>query len=496
MEEGKMESLSTKRAQKQGRAQKRGHAQNRERAHGVIRFIGLIAVTIVSLYLMPAADAIADSKNGLFLPATGEQIKKTKEADQTVIRQRTVFIDFSKLPDALYDSASGIETTIEFNLFPDVLLTGVIDSISIKNNGDKVIWSGYIKSDNGSSVHLVRKDNVISGNIRLTDGRFFQVRFYEGDTHLVIEIDQSMYPEDDAPVPVETPLETQQNGDTKSLDKNKRSGTTTIDVLVVYTSAAKTAAGSQSAIESLITLAETEANESFTNSGIDIELNVVHTAQTNYTETSMSTELSALRNTNDGKMDSIHTLRDDYGADLVQLWVSNGTNYCGLGYLMTNVSSSFASYAFSVVRYDCATGTYTFAHELGHNMGAEHDRYVATTEGAYSYSYGYVNTTDKWRTIMAYNDKCSDNGYNCTRINYWSNPDVSYDGVPTGKSASASNSANNALTLTNTAATIAAFKDTADTAAIPALNISGAAVFIIAVSLSIAAALRRGMKKS
>jgi len=33
---------------------------------------------------------------------------------------------------------------------------------------------------------------------------------------------------------------------------------------------------------------------------------------------------------------------------------------------------------------------------------------------------------------MAYNDDCGASGYNCTRIQYWSNPAVNYGGVATG----------------------------------------------------------------
>jgi hypothetical protein len=132
---------------------------------------------------------------------------------------------------------------------------------------------------------------------------------------------------------------------------------------------------------------------------------------------------------------------------------------CGIGYLMTNVSTAFASSGFSVVMRNCATGYYSFGHEMGHNMGATHDRYVNDGDGAYTYSHGYVYKPAKWRTVMAYNDECKDNGYDCTRIQYWSNPNVNYQQVPTGISQNASNSsANNALTLNNTASTVANFR--------------------------------------
>ena len=60
-----------------------------------------------------------------------------------------------------------------------------------------------------------------------------------------------------------------------------------------------------------------------------------------------------------------------------------------------------------------------------------------------------------YRTVMAYNVYGGD-----IRINYWSNPNISYLGRnPTGVGTSSSNSAYNALTLNNTAPVVAMFRD-------------------------------------
>jgi hypothetical protein len=151
-------------------------------------------------------------------------------------------------------------------------------------------------------------------------------------------------------------------------------------------------------------------------------------------------------------------LRDTHNADAVSFWVEDGGSSCGIAWLMVIVSPLFESFAFSVVDRECATGNYTFGHELGHNMGAHHDRYVTTGNGAYPYSHGYVYTPDRWRTIMAYNTECRDLGFNCTRIQHWSNPDINYNGVPTGVPAGQPDSADNRLTLNNTAYTVANFR--------------------------------------
>ena len=120
---------------------------------------------------------------------------------------------------------------------------------------------------------------------------------------------------------------------------------------------------------------------------------------------------------------------------------------------MTSVAPYFESYAFSVVGWRCATGYYSFAHEMGHNMGSHHDRANASGPGAYDYSHGYQAPDEAFRTIMAYN--CPGE---CPRVNYWSNPAVSYGGQPTGVVHTAPDSADNRRSLNNTAYTVANFR--------------------------------------
>ena len=55
-------------------------------------------------------------------------------------------------------------------------------------------------------------------------------------------------------------------------------------------------------------------------------------------------------------------------------------------------------------------------------------------------------------------DGCSDHKISCTRIPYWSNPSVNYRGNPTGISLNDPDSADNVLTLNNTAYTVANFR--------------------------------------
>jgi len=108
-------------------------------------------------------------------------------------------------------------------------------------------------------------------------------------------------------------------------------------------------------------------------------------------------------------------------ADAAALLVYN-YNVCGIAYFNTFMWGS----TWSTSAKGCALGYYTFGHELGHNFGCLHD---AKQGSNWKYSYGlgkHIEGTGS-RTNMAYYAP----GYG-TKINWYSNPDVMYNGVPTG----------------------------------------------------------------
>jgi hypothetical protein len=226
-----------------------------------------------------------------------------------------------------------------------------------------------------------------------------------------------------------------------------------IDVLIIYTPEARTAAGGTAGIISRIDAAMAQANTALANSLTTTELRLVHAAEIAYTETgNLLTEVDRLKTPSDGYMDSIHALRDQYGADVVALLTgkTDTGGYAGMGYLMSPVGSWFDAWAFSVIRQDQIL-FYSFIHEVGHNLGCHHDPQNATGSGAYNYSHGHRFSDGglQYRTIMAYAPG--------TRIGYFSNPSVNVGSTATG----ISNERDNARTIRNTAATVAAFRDTA-----------------------------------
>ena len=320
-------------------------------------------------------------------------------------------------------------------------------------------WSGRLKSHSDSEVTLVAHGHVMAGSIRKGQA-LFEIRPGSGETHDLIEIDANALPSDHHPIPVSREELTAAEAAVEPSGQNTAPSTaadngSVIDVMVVYTTAAKNANGGQNGIEALIDLGISLANTAFNNSQINTQFQLVHAAEVSYTESgNYNTDLSRLRSTNDGFMDEVHGWRNTYKADLVALIEDNLGGACGVAYVMTNVSSGFAGWAFSVTQDSCISG-YTLAHELGHNMGSQHDRLEGGT-GAYPYSFGHKEG-GKFRTIMAY--PCSTN---CIRINHFSNPNVRYQGnwvTGIDHNSDPANSADNARAFSNALSTIANFRD-------------------------------------
>ncbi len=331
---------------------------------------------------------------------------------------------------------------VDLPLFDDVSYRASLDRAENAWDGKTVVWSGTLEQTRRGQVILAVNGKIVSGTITTGEGAVYQIRHAAGTLHWVEEMDFTQLPPEAEPIPVFTPEATRAPeavADDGSL----------IDVMVVYTPSARQAAGGTTQMNNLISVGVAETNQGYANSGVIQRIRLVHAREINYTESgNFSTDLDRLTSPSDGFADEVHGLRDSVHADLVSLWVNSGTS-CGIAWLMTTESNTFASRAFSVVRRDCATGGYTFGHEMGHNQGSTHDVANAAGPGVFPYSYGYQQTSQQpyFRTIMAY--ACS-TGAACPRINFWSSPANQYSDIPTGVS-----STNNVLSLNSTRDTAA-----------------------------------------
>jgi hypothetical protein len=370
---------------------------------------------------------------------------------------------------------------LELGLFNDIILTAALEK-TIYRNGTNFIATGVVDGWAESRVILVAEGDVLAGTVSVPRLGLYQIRYAGNGLHKIVEVDVANIPgctvvrkapRNPRPIRLSRkksppiigsepgnfveppPMMSFGNLFAAGAIEPDASSNTNVDVMVVYTGAARIGAGGVSAMNTLIDLAVAEANDAYANSLIPVTLNLVFRGEVTYTESgNVATDLTRLQNPGDGHMDAVHAWRNQYGADLVCLFTETmQSTYAGLGYLMSSVSTNFSSYSFSVVRRIYATGNYTFAHELGHNMGCAHDRQNASGPGAYPYSYGHRfvgSDTATYRDVMAYAPGI--------RIPYFSNPNVSYLGTPTGIAAGATNAADNATTISNTAPTVSSFR--------------------------------------
>jgi hypothetical protein len=323
--------------------------------------------------------------------------------------------------------------------------TGMVEETSAKLRGQsEFLGKSETLDDPLNMVVLVRNGDKLTGNVRIGE-ELFQIRPLKNGGHALVAKNSAAMPKDH-PESFDRAQITQMPSSDQA-DAVATLANTVIRVMVNYTPSAAAASGD---INGLINLAVAETNQGYLNSGVGITMELANASQISYTETgNFDTDLARYRNTSDGFMDSIHATRDSSAADVAVLVVTNNA-YCGLA---SGIGST-APTAFAEVYWDCATGYYSFGHEVGHLQSARHDPKNDPTNTPYSWGHGYQyigkgRNATKWRTVMAYD--CQGG---CPRLLYWSNPGVTYGGIPMGTTSSSDNH----RVLNTTASTVAGFR--------------------------------------
>lgn len=475
-------------------------------------FICLLLVTVAS---GSAEDITEPTPLSLFLPVENTQDIEVQKSP-FIVRSRLVNVDFELLSNRQENLAAepDEEHQLILNVFESLEYTLIIQKIE-RNRSGSYSWYGQLKDIPKSQVVLVVKNNMIFGNI--TKPNFsYQIRHISDETHAIYEIDPTKFPPTSEPIipniksKSSSPINPLKSMTTEIESHISGGGTTAIphisgsefrsggdefvssnpfsadsspssngggsvfgtqadngsvvDVLVVYTAEGRVAAGGTSAIGSLIDLAASETNAAYSNSGVAHTIRVVGKQEISFSESGF-TFSGLLTSAQDGSISGLHALRNSTGADLVVVLVDGDDSLCGLAYLMTSVSSSFAPFGYSVTQTNCATGNFTFGHEIGHNMAARHDRANDNTDGSpFSHNHGYVDNTNNFKTIMG-------TGGN-TRIQYFSNPNVLFGGAVTGVADGDALAADNRLTFQKTALTVSQFRQSIDASPSQALNFS------------------------
>ena len=361
---------------------------------------------------------------------------------------RFVDIDLAQLDPSLASVSRPLGTgevrrlaprTVALNLFEDAKFTGMIEHVEPTASG-YAFWGGLDGVELGTMTMVVNGD-VVVGSVRTPDA-VYTIRTTSSGSYVVRQIDESTLPP--LAEPLEAPSESGENS-RQTLDVSiPADDGGLIDVMVFYTPAAKILMGGRAGIEALIDLYVAQTNQAYANSGVFHRLRLVLRDEVDYIESGEAlVDIERLEDESDGYIDHVHSLRETYGADLVHLVIGRTEDYAFAG--IANFEGPFG------VSVTAPWGGLVFAHELGHNMGLLHDRYVSLQESEEAslggWHYGYVNQrafepgapeSARWRTIMSYDWQCVDilgeEAY-CPRLAYFSNPRLTYNGDPLGVSA-------------------------------------------------------------
>ena len=325
----------------------------------------------------------------------------------------------------------------EFCLRPDLKITADLKQSYLTEN-NSLVWEGQVAGTPASLAHqiansiiFVKRNNELISTIWANgypyriwslDGGLYQIERLAGEKSIL-----------DQPEITDLPI---------SEEINTGESIPEISVIVVFTSNANKKVRD---IYARSDLAIAEANFGYRASGIKARLKLAHAVAHSYKESSSpDIDLGRIIDSNDGHMDDIHTLRDQYEADVGILLTSKGSG------VVKNILEKPES-AFAYINYDVATGVYAFTHELGHLLGAQHQASLANmgSDRPYAFGHGYVDPDAAWRTVMAY-ELCS----GCFRINLWANPNITILGEPAGNAVFS----DNARVLNRNASAFASFR--------------------------------------
>ena len=349
-------------------------------------------------------------------------------AHETAVPQVNASIEVAA-PFATAEPAS-----LQISLRNEKKLTLQLLSVTTGQNG--TTWNGIVE-DTGESAMLMRWNDGRLGGVLGYKGEVYAITSEDGQLRAAVERQPKSVRDHAVTSPQHTADATRRHArggnasaatiqnmttfsDAERLALEAKQ--ITIDLMVVYTRSA--ASHYVMPMEDLIARAVEETNQSFRNSGLaNIRLRLVHSQLIKYDETTGEYFEHLYRMVDGvGTFKEIHRQRDEKRADIVGMIVDDPSG-CGLS---TRVAPD-PEEAYFVVHHSCAAITLSLAHEIGHILGARHDRDSDETGTPFPYGHGHVNGT-KWRDIMSYQESCD----GCRRIPYWSNPRITYRGEPTG----------------------------------------------------------------
>ena len=294
-------------------------------------------------------------------------------------------------------------------------------------NGVEVV-EGTVAGNADDRCALFVRDGTVTGDISVGSDRYRVVPL-GGGTHAVVEVRTGGMSEggNDAPTPPGLSRRSDRSlKDAGLCDVPGTGDRGVIDILVLYTPRAAARQDMQMLVaESMNQL--NQAAEMHRGDRFGVSFRLVGLEEVDYVEgEDLSVDLDRVSGAEPGILDEVPALRDKYKADLVHFIVEGQGNdgSCGIGWMVEPDAATTAATGFSVSDHRCSAANLSFAHEVGHNLGMNHDRYVVDKADPGAINFGYVSIDDRRRTLMAYGNACYDKGVDCPRVVTYSTPDT------------------------------------------------------------------------
>jgi hypothetical protein len=334
-------------------------------------------------------------------------------------------------------------------------------------------WHWYGKT-NHVMVSLLVERGVLAGYVWLRDRRF---SLRSGVGGLLLGETKSdywqMHPDEDqeddayslsSPPPADFAMPDLSSGSWDFLCQGSPpSGQHVIDVLVLYTPNVLLEYSNHAGVVARMQLATTSANMALRNSGINsitYSLRGVESLpnSANYDNGSIVnglSELSGMRPLKDPPYCSstpntyVRGRREAMWADVIALARRGNDGTCGYTFIQRGTTqgciyepgAEFSDYAYMIFDPECEPDRLNFAHELGHQLGVDHDPKNSSTSVGFdscpwSFGHRFSDATFGFRSVMAYWEPgkatiagpTCDNDASCRLIDAFSTPALEWAG--------------------------------------------------------------------
>ena len=372
-----------------------------------------------------------------------------------VVRHRIARIDLAHLDalrEALGGEREGLAPRLEkpenisglrLNLFDDAAFDLMDIDISATPRG--FTFSAAVKGSLFGTATLAVNGDVVSGLVRVQRG-IYTVRSVGGGR---VAIRQVKPTSPDLATPLPPSVGVPRTGFVHK-EAVVDEGDAVVDVLVLWSPAAREEAGGQREIETIVDHLVAVANRAYADSGAHVRFNVAHMQEVDAEDDGglglwhPLTGAPSLLDHRDIRQTALR-LRDVVGADLIH-FLGSGAGCRGIATKPISLPHAHDA-IISMSKQACVINGWdlVFAHELTHNFGVSHDRYTDLRDNwppkLHPYAHGYVNQaaflpdapeSAMWLTLMAYDDQCGSLRADCAWLPRLSSPTQTHLGDPLG----------------------------------------------------------------